>query len=512
MYTNFSRFLFLKIVVFLMFLSYSFTSHAINPIVKMPPSATISGSAEVCLNESEPEVTFTGTGGPAPFIFTYTINGGPSLSINSNNSGTAVLDAPTNATGTFVYNLISVEDNNGNTATANGMVTIVVSKPQVSFSFTNNQCSGTSVNFTSTVTGNGPYTYTWNFGDGSSSTNANPNHIFEALGCGGSQNFNVTLTVTDVYGCTTTESQMINVLRKPEISFIDIDSQFNPFDNCGSSSSNPSYTINVGNTSPSTSCITSYNVNWGDGNTETNVTFPASHTYQNLGSFNMTITAVGDSGCNNSVTYLVKNSSNPIGAIISPGSTINLCIPISPLNFAIGSWGTNPPDTIYFVDYGDGETETYTQADLESSSYYNSVDPASSSNFPIPHVYSESNCPDSTYTVNVIISTSCGDTNLSAGPIIILKKPDVNFDVDEVACVNTNIQFVNTSTVGYNVNCNTDANFYWDFGDGATSTLENPTHSYSLPGVYTVSLYAENYCGETSPITKDICIEPPLQP
>ena len=30
--------------------------------------------------------------------------------------------------------------------------------------------------------------------------------------------------------------------------------------------------------------------------------------------------------------------------------------------------------------------------------------------------------------------------------------------------------------------------WYWTFGDGATSTSQNPTHSYSSAGVYTVSL------------------------
>ncbi len=28
----------------------------------------------------------------------------------------------------------------------------------------------------------------------------------------------------------------------------------------------------------------------------------------------------------------------------------------------------------------------------------------------------------------------------------------------------------------------------WDFGDGETSTEENPTHTYDNPGIYTVSL------------------------
>jgi formylglycine-generating enzyme required for sulfatase activity len=32
----------------------------------------------------------------------------------------------------------------------------------------------------------------------------------------------------------------------------------------------------------------------------------------------------------------------------------------------------------------------------------------------------------------------------------------------------------------------------WDFGDGATSTEQNPTHTYDEPGVYTVSLSVKN--------------------
>ena len=34
----------------------------------------------------------------------------------------------------------------------------------------------------------------------------------------------------------------------------------------------------------------------------------------------------------------------------------------------------------------------------------------------------------------------------------------------------------------------------WDFGDGNTSTLENPSHTYAAPGTYYVSLNASNSC------------------
>ena len=44
----------------------------------------------------------------------------------------------------------------------------------------------------------------------------------------------------------------------------------------------------------------------------------------------------------------------------------------------------------------------------------------------------------------------------------------------------------------------TNATSYkWNFGDGNTSTLQNPTHTYANPGEYTITLSASNKCGAT---------------
>lgn len=53
---------------------------------------------------------------------------------------------------------------------------------------------------------------------------------------------------------------------------------------------------------------------------------------------------------------------------------------------------------------------------------------------------------------------------------------------------------LNGNTVDF-TNESTKAQFYaWDFGDGATSTDENPSHTYSISGTYTVSLIASSEC------------------
>lgn len=45
---------------------------------------------------------------------------------------------------------------------------------------------------------------------------------------------------------------------------------------------------------------------------------------------------------------------------------------------------------------------------------------------------------------------------------------------------------------------NNPSSWYWEFGDGQTSTLQNPVHTYSQPGNYTVSLTVSNTFGSNT--------------
>ncbi|MEN9686881.1 MAG: hypothetical protein RLZZ28_2667, partial [Bacteroidota bacterium] len=96
----------------------------INPI----PTATITGTASACANASSPVLTITGSGGTAPYTFTYTINGGTSQTILSNNAGIATINAPTNLTGSYIYNLTQVQESSitacSNTASSSATITI----------------------------------------------------------------------------------------------------------------------------------------------------------------------------------------------------------------------------------------------------------------------------------------------------------------------------------------------------------------------------------------------------
>lgn len=383
--------------------------------------------------------------------------------------------------------------------------------PVVDFTFNNNICSGDTVSFTSNVSGDGPFEYTWNFGDGETSTQANPNHEYNAQGCG-TQNFNVSLTVTDDNGESTTEVQTITILEEPDIEFIDTNPGVaGPFNNCGNTSASTEFLVEVGNISSSLACIDSYDINWGDGNVETNVTFPISHNYIGFGTYNMDITATGDNGCSATERYIVRNATNPSGGISGPGNTQNLCAPSEPIQFQITNWGNNTSDTTYEIDFGDGTTVTYTQAELLA------FDPGGTLPFPIvPHTYEESSCPNE-FVARLWIRNACApNPNPATLPnILIIISPEANFDAPDIGCINNAVQFDNTSEGGFGFNCNENVQFTWDFGDGnstITTGYESVTHVYTTPGNYTVTLIGDNFSCDESEYSQDICIEPPLIP
>ncbi|RBP28444.1 gliding motility-associated-like protein [Oceanihabitans sediminis] len=393
----------------------------------------------------------------------------------------------------------------------------LIAPPTVSFSYNNNVCSGETVSFNSTVTGDGPFEYLWDFGDGATSTEEDPEYIYEAFGCG-TQTFDVTLEVTDDNGETTTLTETVTVNEEPDINFIDLNPGIaGPFNNCGNTGTSSEFLVEVGNNS-SSSCISTYNISWGDNQIDNNVSFPITHNYVGFGTYNMTITAIGDNGCTSTKTYVVKNATNPSGGISGPGDTQNLCAPSTPIQFEITNWGTNTSDTTYEVDYGDGVTVNYTQDELVSSAYYNATDPSSSLPFPIqPHSYTESSCPGE-YVAKLWIRNACSpNPNPATLPnILIIISPDVSFNAPDTGCVDTTILFNNTTEPGYGFNCSSDVNFIWDFGDGTdtilTSDFQSVSHVYSSPGTYTVTLTGDNFSCDESVYTQEICIEAPLNP
>lgn len=88
-------------------------------------------------------------------------------------------------------------------------------------------------------------------------------------------------------------------------------------------------------------------------------------------------------------------------------------------------------------------------------------------------------------SVGLTITNANNETKVIEVCVDILPAPVASF-APSAACVckNAPLNFINNSIGG--------SSYYWDFGDGNTSTMFQPTHQYAGPGTYTVTLTVTN--------------------
>jgi gliding motility-associated-like protein len=298
-------------------------------------------------------------------------------------------------------------------------------------------CAPAQVAFTSTSTGN-PTSYFWNLGNSVTSVVQNPSVTYATPGT-----YTISLTVSNSSGTNTkTVVNYITILGPPIVNFAVNDTSGCP----------PHSVVFTNSTNPVTPGAATYSWSFGDGNIS--ALQNPTHTYQNPGYYNVTLIATNSGGCLSSLT-----KPNYIHVYTPPVADFtgnaNQCNYPATVNFTQTVTGT--PPFMYYWDYGDGGTGTGSNP---------------SHTYTVPGVYS----------VMLIVNDAngCKDTVLKPNYAVI-GVLDANFTpTPAAACVNTNVQFNSTSlgAVGY----------FWDFGDGNTSTLTNPFHTYSTAGVYNVKL------------------------
>jgi PKD repeat protein len=166
--------------------------------------------------------------------------------------------------------------------TAQRGVTLGYPKPKVILSplASNTLRLGDLADFSASATGRG-LTYSWDFGDSTSAVGANVSHSFQSNGT-----FNVTVTVTDALGQTSSASTAVKVYPPPPVA------TFTPyyygygefyFDASGSSAD------------PSTQ-IDNYLWDFGDGTGQQNGNQEQSYTYNNYGTYTVTLIVVDGMG------------------------------------------------------------------------------------------------------------------------------------------------------------------------------------------------------------------------
>ncbi len=155
------------------------------------------------------------------------------------------------------------------------------------FSFVYDTCVSAPVDFTDlSTTGSGVMTdWLWNFGDAMTSTDTNPSHLYMIPG-----QLPVTLTVTDINGCTDTEVQTINYFPVPALvvveptDFIGCEPLKVTFDNL-------SFPID-----------STYNIIWDFGDSTTTNAVSPCHIYEE-GIYSVSVDITSPIGCETSASW-----------------------------------------------------------------------------------------------------------------------------------------------------------------------------------------------------------------
>lgn len=110
-----------------------------------------------------------------------------------------------------------------------------------------------------------------------------------------------------------------------------------------------------------------------------------------------------------------------------------------------------------------------------------------------------------TYTIKLIVRSANGEDSLTKNQhITVYPNPAIDFKVsDTIGCFPLQVNFTDLSTTA----SGTITNWDWDFGDGVTSHISNPVHTYMDAGNYSVTLRLTNSYGCVKTFSKNRLVE-----
>jgi gliding motility-associated-like protein len=293
----------------------------------------------------------------------------------------------------------------------------------------------------------GALTYYWEFGDGNFSQQESPTYVYENINSSDST-YNVLFVAQSLYGCADTLVYELPVLGLPEAQFIATPAvqQF------------PEATIDVVNLS-SANPGANFGWNWGDGNSDTS-TDPdgiEGFTYETWGEYLVTL-SVGNDICNDTTSQLVVIEP-PLPIASFEGEGIG-CEPL-----VVQFTNTSTYGVSYLWDFGDG-----TNSDQENPT----------------HVYYE----PGTFNVSLTVTGPGGDQDTEIKPALVTVHPRA----EAFFTVNPPVITVPDQVFFLNLSVNADS-YFWDFGDGNTSTEFSPYNFYETTGWHPVTLIADTEFG-----------------
>ena len=475
-----------------------------------PPTANFTGNPTTGTPPLAVAFTDTSTGGPTAWSWTFG-DGGTSTVQNPSHTYTAVNQY------TVALKVTNQYGNNTNTKTNY----INVGNAPVA-NFTGTPTSGTAplaVTFTDSST-NSPTAWSWTFGDGGTSTAQNPSHTYTVA-----NTYTVALKATNQYGNNTnTKSNYITVTGSAPVA---------NFTGTPTSGTAP---LAVTFTDSSTNSPTVWSWTFGDGGTSTAQN--PSHTYTVANTYTVALKATNQYGNNTNTksNYITVTSSGgtPVYQINGAGPAVSPFV--ADEDYSGGSNGntganvdtshvTNPAPMAVYQTYR-VDTCTYTLPGLTPSTNYTvrlhfnegfETGPnqrqfnvsiqgtqvltnfdiyAVAGGKDIANIQQFTATADSNGHIVIAFTRGVYDAPVISGIEIITTSggsaPTANFTgTPTIGTPPLAVSFTDTST-------GSPTSWSWNFGDSNTSTVQNPSHTYSTVGQYTVALTATNQYGNNT--------------
>ena len=290
----------------------------------------------------------------------------------------------------------------------------------------------------------GAASFIWNFGDGSTSSNeANPEHVFVNT-TNEDQTFQVELIALSAYGCVDTVAVGVEVYPMPAAQF-----SVTP-----SIQTYPNTTVGINNNSLASASAVQY-WSFGDGD-EVVGDQPIFHTFDSWGTYNITL-LVDNGICADAHTEQINIlSPHPVASFVGSGSG---CAPL------LVAFENNSNHGAGYVWNFDDDQMTSEESPV--------------------HVFTR----PGTYNVSLTVIGFEGQEEevIHYGAVEVFPSATAAFvnSPTEVIVPDQPVEFVNLSD-------DASVEFLWNFGDGQVSTEVDPIHFYTEPGIYDVTLTANN--------------------